>query len=771
MSLKARPLLSVLGGAIILSHPAQAQTLSRAAMAPSPVMTWQAPLAGGRQAPAVPGALGSLSLNDVLPSLPSLSAAPVHTEAAALTAVPAALPGLAAAPEALPPQGDGRTRTEETISRMTEEVGSVLEAAGRSDERSSEGDRGTGDSLFRALTGETSFSMLPESAGMPFSLGGEGTTLTQRKMLGTLYKVASIFSEHYAPVDWKKSRFQLDLKREFDRTAALILSDPDIGTRRFQSLLADFTAAMRDYHVSITFHSTEKARLHLRVMGAEGKHFIAYIDRAKLPKESFPFEVGDEVVEFDGKPTAEVVNALARGRTINTAETDLRLADATLTYRVRKLGEDVPQGAATMKVRDRKGKLFDVKMEWDYTPEQVPLDVPVRDAGLDMPDGLSLRVPEAWDAPAQPSRGSSKLKGFLGRLFTWVAHPLSSVFAEMRADAPSNPFVVGAKKGFLPPLGPVVWKPKGENPFDAYIYTDRQGRKFAHVRIPEYDGGEEEARAFGRLMHRFQTDPEILGLVIDQTNNPGGSLFYVYALASRLTDKPLYAPRHRVIVDESDASWALETLETLSDQEKLEEEVEEMEESDEWTGTPVTSRFLELLGKFSKFILTELGAGRRLTEPTHMWGVDDIQPAPARERFTKPVLLLVNELDFSGGDFFPAIMQDNGRATIMGVRTSGAGGAVKPFELANQFGIASLAATWTIAIRKNGQPIENLGVTPDIPYALTEADFKTGFAPYRKAIQQAMERLVSGGAVQPGGRASPKPSGKGSAEGKDVVSL
>ncbi|MBI5884237.1 MAG: protease-like activity factor CPAF [Elusimicrobia bacterium] len=719
-----------------------AQTISPVGRVSAPVLPSGAPygLTSPRLSPRITGIIPAAPFagGSALPSLPSLSLAPSAIESASPeTGLPAASLDV----PAVPAQGQGRAGAAESVDRMTREVAATLEAAGPAEERSSEEDRGAADSVFRTLTDETS--------GPDGYRASDPANLTQRKMVATLYKVASIFSEHYAPVDWKKGRFRLDLKAEFDKAVTVILSEPNIGTRRFQSLLVDFTAATRDYHVTITFHSTEKARLPLLIMGAEGKYFIAYIDREKLPKETFPFVEGDEVLEFDGKPTAKVVLALARVRTGNTAESDMRLAEITLTHRSRRMGEEVPQGPVAMKVQDRHGKAFDVKMEWDYTPEKIPLDVPVRDAGLDTPDGAvgeaAPAMPESWDGTGAPSGAAPKLKDLMSRLYTRVAHPLSGVFAEMRAAAPKNPFLFGAEKGFLPPLGPVVWKAKGDNPFDAYIYTDRQGRKFAHVRISHYDGGEDEAHAFGLLMGRFQKDPEVQGLVIDQTNNPGGNLFYVYALASRLTDKPLVAPKHRLIVDESDAAWALDTIEKLSDPEKLEAELEDMAESDEWAGYPVTDAFIELIVKFARFILSELGAGRRLTGPTHMWGVDDIMPAPAKERFTKPVLLLVNENDYSGGDFFPAIMQDNGRAAIMGVGTAGAGGAVKSFELANQFGIADLAATWTLALRKNGKPIENLRVMPDIPYTLTEKDFKAGFAPYRRAINAAMDKLVRKG--------------------------
>ncbi|MBI4679088.1 MAG: protease-like activity factor CPAF [Elusimicrobia bacterium] len=738
----------VLGICVILAGPApsSAQTPTSAGRlslsgrwAPSR-MTGR-PAAPAMVTPAVP-LIGPMNLGTVtgaLPSLPGIRLAPSAVEGGGAVEHGSPAPPPSTALTAQAPSGeDSKSGLAGKVERMTEEVDATLKAAGPTEKQSGEESRGMADSVFRTLTGEAMAlgSMRAEDAGAQ-------ANLTQRKMIGTLYKVASIFSEHYAPVEWKKARFQLDLKREYEKAAAVILSEPDIGTRRFQSLVADLAFAMRDYHVTVTFHSTEKARLPLLVMGAESKHFIAYINREKLPKETFPFNEGDEVLEFDGKPTAEAVRALARVHAGNTAETDMRLAEVTLTHRSRSMGEEVPQGAVTLKVRDRRGKVYDVKTEWDYTPEKVPVDVPVRDAGLDLPEDAGGRQAQAWDGgAARGAAGGLSLAGLMSRLYTRAAHPLSSVFAQMRAAAPENPHFPGSKKGFLPPLGPIVWKAKGADPFDAYVYKDKRGRDIAHVRIPDFDGGEDEAHAFGLLMNRFQRDPEIKGLVIDQTNNPGGNLFQVYALASRLTDKPLTAPRHRIIIDESDAAWALELLEKLSDPEKLEAELEEMAESDEWSGYAVTDRFIELIARFARFILSELGAGRRLTGPTHLWGVDDIQPAPAKERFTKPILILVNEMDFSGADFFPAILQDNGRATVMGVRTSGAGGAVKPFEVPNQFGIADLAATWTLALRKDGRPLENLGVRPDVPYSLTERDLRAGFAPYRRAISQAMDKLL-----------------------------
>jgi C-terminal processing protease CtpA/Prc len=117
--------------------------------------------------------------------------------------------------------------------------------------------------------------------------------------------------------------------------------------------------------------------------------------------------------------------------------------------------------------------------------------------------------------------------------------------------------------------------------------------------------------------------------------------------------------------------------------------------------------------------------------------------APAAAHYSKPVMILTNPLDFSGGDFFPAIMQDNKRAVIFGERTAGAGGVVKTYARENNLlGVEAIHLTATIAERPDGQPIENLGVTPDIPYAVTPADVQGGYAAYIKAADAAVSGLI-----------------------------
>jgi len=78
----------------------------------------------------------------------------------------------------------------------------------------------------------------------------------------------------------------------------------------------------------------------------------------------------------------------------------------------------------------------------------------------------------------------------------------------------------------------------------------------------------------------------------------------------------------------------------------------------------------------------------------------------------------------------------------LGTRTAGAGGYVSECTFANPFSMASVSYTASIAERADSNPIENLGVTPDIRYDLTEEDFLNGFSSYKEAILQAVETLL-----------------------------
>lgn len=105
--------------------------------------------------------------------------------------------------------------------------------------------------------------------------------------------------------------------------------------------------------------------------------------------------------------------------------------------------------------------------------------------------------------------------------------------------------------------------------------------------------------------------------------------------------------------------------------------------------------------------------------------------------YTKPVYMLIDELDFSGGDATPAVLQDYGRVTLVGVNTAGAGGTVEEFKSEGALPV-SYRLTTSLMIRPGGRTVENTGVHPDVAFELTEDDVASGFV---NVLPRLLEKL------------------------------
>lgn len=552
--------------------------------------------------------------------------------------------------------------------------------------------------------------------------------LTRKRMINDLEFVKNVFEVKYAPKDWKESHLNWDLDLEIDTAKSKILSLQNPSTKDFQIILKHFFNSSKDYHASVKFYSTESAQLPFIVKRAEKKYFITYIDRLKLPMNVFPFQVGDEIITFDNQPIDDVIQKIKLQEFgSNTPETDQALSELKLTYRQGESGDIVPKGPVSLTIKNKVGKLASCKMNWEYTPEKI------RDYSN---IGRKLTTQAALN---KQQTIASLLKSDLFNKF--MVHPVSihqqnNNFNLINDDV-DNCHLVGSRKSYIPSLGRKIWESKSDFSFHAYIYQNDDNKRIGYIRIPHYMADEVEAEHFLQLMAYFQKQTD--ALVIDQINNPGGSVFYLYALASMLTDKPLYTPRHRLALTQEEVYSAvslLPVLDMIRDDATARSIL-----GDNLAGYPVNYEVIRLMIGFCNFVIDEWNQGNTFTKPFYIFGVDEVNPHP-EHRYTKPILILVNSLDFSGGDFFPAIMQDNKRAKIMGTRTAGAGGYVLATEFPNQNGIKEFHLTGSIAERINQKPIENLGVIPDIQYELTKRDLQNNYSDYVQAIQSAVNELI-----------------------------
>ena len=539
----------------------------------------------------------------------------------------------------------------------------------------------------------------------------------QDQMRHTLHWIESVFYATYAPTKWKEEQFNWSLAAEISRVEAKIQDGSIRSVKDYHSALLGLFNSTKDYHVGIRFFAKEKASLPFQVKGVNDKFYLAYIDREKLPLTAFPFKEGDEITKFGGQPILDIVRDLEASQSAGNPKTQRALAELALTARQAARGQRVPQGRLVLELKkDGETRALTHELTWTYTPESVAF----LNDNTDPLHGIF----EGRGDFENPSIASVR------RIFD---RQMGSIFSAPHENAASeNRFAIGAPKSYVPELGTKTFE-YDRGFFHTRIFRTAAGKNIGLVRIPSYGAGANESREFQQIVKLLEERTD--SLVIDQVRNPGGSVPFLYSLASMLSRQPLAAPYHRIALTPSDIIDAENTLEAVA---LIRDDTSARASLGETIGGyPVSLALARRLGDYSNFLITEWKAGRRLTNPFFLVGVDRIEPN-AQANYTKPILVLVDELDFSGGDFFPAILQDNQRAKIMGTRTAGAGGFVTSVNAPNLFGIESISLTGSIAERVNRNPIENLGVIPDINYQLTVQDLKAGGVDFREAILSAL---------------------------------
>ncbi len=555
------------------------------------------------------------------------------------------------------------------------------------------------------------------SLSLPLVLSA--ATQVQEKMINNLDTIKAVFEAQYAPGNLKAQRFGWNLEHEVEKAKAAVYANENITNKDYHKILSSFFGSMQDYHCGVYFYSTENASLPFSVKSIDDKFVITKIYKDRLSAKIYPIEIGDELIAFDGRHPSEVTRELLE-KELNHAnlETDQAFADLFLTIRAGMLGMNVPNGPISITVRSAEtGKVKTYQLIWDYYPEEVK-------------NGSFPQIAAINDAAKKSHFTQAKIAS------PYLEVVNSLVCTDADEESEQDPKIAQGRS-FIPEMGEIVWQTPDSNPLYAYIYQ-LDGAQIGYVRIPSYILEDETIKELQTILKILEEKTD--ALVVDEVDNFGGYLFEVYSIVSMLTDKPLSTPKHRLMITQEDVFEALADIDQLSHVHSDSEA--EAFFGEEVFGYPVTYQFARFALDFSRFIVEEWNAGRKFTNPTYLSGVDQINPHPYIN-YTKPLLVLVNEGDFSGGDFFAAILQDNKRATIFGNRTAGAGGGVRVVAFPNRLGVVGFSLTTSVAERQDLQPIENLGVTPDIAYKLTEQDVVSGFKGYVEAANAAVRNLLA----------------------------
>ncbi|PIR26872.1 MAG: hypothetical protein COX62_06180 [Deltaproteobacteria bacterium CG_4_10_14_0_2_um_filter_43_8] len=517
--------------------------------------------------------------------------------------------------------------------------------------------------------------------------------LSLEQRLADANDLIHLFEQRYAPFPWKENTLGLSAVTMADRLlqeARDANSDEDL----YEAFI-HYMSTLQDAHVSWSLPSTRIVRLPLQMEYYPQKLFITEINRDLLPKEHFPFEEGDEVLSVDGVPALEALENLERYVHLGNKLATLKIAALFLSVRPQSIFPFLSENPVELEVyspqrRAKQKFLLPWKVEGYTLAEQT---IPSRDDFQKQSFALASLLPES-----------------------------------------ANPY---RKESFFPLWDSFVERKK--LPFQTGIFT-QDGMSIGYLRLDTWkiERRDRAEKALAALAHELQylslhTD----ALVLDQTNNPGGNTCFVERAAGLFLQEP--AP-----------SMLFSLRATRTWLQDFESDLISLEQSDD----KELDELKALFRIYTKTIRAALKDGAFLTNAMPLCNpYGEILPYLDRETgeqltYNKPVVLLVNELSCSGGDMFPALLQDAGRVKVFGENTMGCGGNVVEEQ---QFGFSELTVRYTASLMVRPKAvqlpsgnmaryIENVGVIPDIPYHLGAEDYQEEFKSYKDAIVEAVKQ-------------------------------
>lgn len=515
--------------------------------------------------------------------------------------------------------------------------------------------------------------------------------------------LAGLYAKNYAPYEWKRDTRNFDLLDVGPWLAKVRATKNDL---EFYEVMTQYVNALDDAHSGYSVPSRFVARLHFGADVYDGKVLVDSINRMRLPATEFPFQIGYELISIDGKPVEEWMNGFGAFVSYANARSTRRLAAALLTVRPQSiLARAIELGdSAVVTMRRLDGALETYHIPWAKT------GLPLKQAGP---------VPVLGRASAVRRPGPDADYMAPLEALQWCRLPDRAIL-NFGGEYP----VFEPPEGFVPRRHSEIF----------YSGTFQAGGyRIGIIRIPDYSPPDREdaLQQFAAEIAYFQENTD--GLIIDEMRNPGGSAGYMNALLAYLMPQ-----RFRTVGFEVRATsyWAMVFSSGL--------ERAKAQGAPQW----ITDLMSAILGEIRT-------ANREMRGRTGPIPLDDvnIERDPARDKdgtllaYTKPLMVLVDELSASGGDAFAATIQINRRGPLFGMRTMGAGGSVGEWDA----GVYSEGyADITMSLMNRGELvavegypatpyIENAGVHPDIEMDyMTEENLLTGGQPFVDGFTAAM---------------------------------
>jgi hypothetical protein len=528
-------------------------------------------------------------------------------------------------------------------------------------------------------------------AGLSFLIANvSGTTaanareLTEEEKIADVEQFFQLVKAGYGPLGFKEASQGINQKSL--RVRYLEEARQTKTNRNFYYMLGRLIAEYRDSHFSVMIPSKLRASLGFSVDLIEGR---VLVDEVTSYSGRYALSKGDEIVTVDGIPATVVVEELMAYVSSGYEVTRRRAAAMALTQR-NGSRMPVPRGNIALGIRKSgdAASVDTVNLAWNVT-------------GNAFDESLT-----------QDRRATNYLQDFQ---LSIVPEMKSLLFADAEQSFRCN----GRTRAKIPE-GAVMIQ---EKPFVAYYHpVDHKGRRIniGYLRIPHYhpasdnpDSSPNDPAIYDEYYARYEYSVAELehhtdGLIIDQDHNCGGSVDYLERLVGLFMDKPYPGLRFSFLATKQelvDFSAELDGMMQQSMSYKYFKSVVDMMRNSWEKGEPMTP------------ITTFMGDHLRRPNPEY--------------RYSKPIVMLIDELSGSGGDAFPAILKGLGRAKLLGTRTMGAGGHVVE-QTPLYHSAVGMRMTKSLFFRPDGVPVENNGAEPDFPYTPTRNDFLNGYTDYQK---------------------------------------
>ncbi len=523
-----------------------------------------------------------------------------------------------------------------------------------------------------------------------FSFAAYAATLTLEQKLADFHQLVDSIDNSYGPKFYKEEQGIASLKTLVPKYEAEI-SQTETDDE-FHYAMVRFVAEFKDGHfgISAPFDFAQYPPFNTDLVN--GRVLITKIDDATLPEDlKGKLAVGDEVLSVNNEPINALLNRLSKHIPSGQDNTIRRIAAWT--------------------VLSRRSNILP-----GFTNDEVEFEIKKGDSKIR--EALKVKLTAAGERlPSAQILGLTRPQILQGEQYFQQMQILST--ENMLRGAPQAVL----DRSFMCSGGSRIDRPKDatvivEKPFVAHYYPTEKGN-IGYLRIPHYSPypeSEEEKSvsdigALRMAQYQFavqELEKNTVGLIIDQDHNCGGSVFWLEEFLGLFMDKPYEPMKFRFRASREEyLGWS-----------------EELENSKAYESTIWYKHWTAVV----ELVKTHWLMGDYLTDFSSF---SNATYQPNSVRYTKPIIVLIDELSGSGGDAFPSLIQGYGRAKLLGTTTSGLGGHVVPLPPLT-FSRMQIRITKSMFYRPDGVPVENNGAVPDIPYSITEDDIRYGFRPYRE---------------------------------------